>query len=115
MSSDSSRPSLRVNSFFLPRYASQTVRLPCKPAKFNGSTAAVTTADGGQVTISLLPNTHMAPNSYYEVLGQVVNATTLKTLQVTELGTNIDMTLVNSTIQLMHDERFYGALFTEQG
>ncbi|KAJ7049450.1 replication factor A protein 3 [Mycena amicta] len=109
--SDSSR---RVNSSLLKRYQNQTIRLPCKPVKarcslfcFNGSTASVAASDGGQVTITLLPDTHMQPDSYYEVLGSVVNATTVKMLQCMSLGTTIDMNLVDDAIKLMHDERWF--------
>ncbi|KAJ7058259.1 hypothetical protein C8F01DRAFT_313214 [Mycena amicta] len=123
MMNDPSRASLRVNSSLLKRYQNQTIRLPCKPVKFNGSTASVAASDGGQVTITLLPvresihwscrvglpaqDTHMQPDSYYEVLGSVVNPTTVKMLQCMSLGTTIDMNLVDDAIKLMHDERWF--------
>ncbi|KAF7325878.1 hypothetical protein MKEN_00438600 [Mycena kentingensis (nom. inval.)] len=100
----------RVNFALLPRYTNKHVRLLCKPHKarlFHGTTATVTTADQGQVTITLLPDTHMAPDGIYEVIGQVVNPTRVRILRP-------DMNLANDAINMMHDPRFYGSIFHEE-
>ncbi|KAJ7691722.1 replication factor A protein 3 [Mycena rosella] len=104
--------STRVNSALLPRYAGKNVRLTCRPIKFMGSTATVAAPDGGEVTVTLLPDTHMAPDAYYEVIGSVVNPTTIKMYQCIDMGTNLDMKLVDDTIKLMHDQRFYAKMFS---
>ncbi|KAF7334459.1 hypothetical protein MVEN_02275400 [Mycena venus] len=99
--------SIRVNSAILPRFSGQNVRLTCRPIKFMGSYATVTASDGGEIMVTLLPDTHMAPDTYYEVIGSVVNSTTLKMRHCIPMGTNLDMKLVDDTIKLMHDDRFF--------
>ncbi|KAJ7691702.1 cytochrome P450 [Mycena rosella] len=81
-------------------------------AQFMGSTATVAAPDGEEVTVTLLPDTHMAPDAYYEVIGSVVNPTTIKMYQCIDMGTNLDMKLVDDTIKLMHDQRFYAKMFS---
>ncbi|KAJ6595679.1 replication factor A protein 3 [Mycena vulgaris] len=103
--------STRVNSALLPRFSGKNVRLTCRPIKFMGSTATVAAPDGGEVTITLLPDTHMAPDTYYDVIGNVVNPTTIKMYKCIPMGTKLDMKLVDDTVKLMHDPRFYTKLF----
>jgi replication factor A3 len=74
----------------------------------------------------------MAPDTYYEVIGSVVNDTTIKMASCTPMGTNLgvcapslvelsprsrdgisDMKLVDDTIKLVHDPRFYKKMFCE--
>ncbi|KAJ7792392.1 hypothetical protein B0H14DRAFT_2931290, partial [Mycena olivaceomarginata] len=85
--------------------------LTCRPITFNGSSATVAASDGGQVTVTLLPDTHMAPDTYYEVIGSVVNSTTVRMYHYVPMGPNLDMKLVDDTIKLMHDPRFYTEMF----
>jgi len=106
-----STASTRVNSALLPRFTGKNVRLACRPIKFMGDSATVAASDGGEVTVTLRSDTHMAPDTFYEVLGMVVNPTTIKTYRCTSMGTNIDMKLVDDSIKLMHDPRFYTQIF----
>ncbi|KAJ7741458.1 hypothetical protein DFH07DRAFT_751132 [Mycena maculata] len=76
-----------------------------------GSKATVEASDGGEVTVTLLPDTHMASDTYYEVLGSVTNPTTIKMYHCIPMGTNLDMKLVDDTVKLMHDPRFYQKIF----
>ncbi|KAJ7128218.1 replication factor A protein 3 [Mycena crocata] len=103
--------STRVNSALLPRYTGKNVRLLCRPLKFMGETATVAASDGGEVTVTLRSNTHMAPGEYYEVIGSVVNPTTIKMYGCLAMGPSLDMKLVDDTVKLIHDSRFYGKLF----
>ncbi|KAJ7472289.1 replication factor A protein 3 [Mycena galericulata] len=103
--------STRVNSVLLPKFTGKNVRLTCRPVKFMGKTATVVASDGGEVTVTLLPDTHMAPDTYYEVLGSVVDPTTIKMYQCTPMGTDLDMKLVDDTVKLIHDPRFYSKMF----
>ncbi|KAJ7211385.1 replication factor A protein 3, partial [Mycena pura] len=108
--------STRVNSALLPRFTGKNVRLACRPIKaqddqFMGDNATVAASDEGEVTVTLRSDTHMAPDTFYEVLGIVVNPTTIKTYRCTSMGTNIDMKLVDDSIRLMHDPRFYTQIF----
>jgi len=108
-----SEASTRVNSALLPKFIGKNVRLACKPVKFMGDTATVAASDEGEVTVTLRSDTHMAPDKFYEIIGNVVNSTTIKTYRCTLMGTDddIDMKLVDDSIQLMHDPRFYTEIF----
>ncbi|KAJ7266909.1 replication factor A protein 3 [Mycena haematopus] len=103
--------SIRVNSALLPRFPGKNVRLTCRPIKFNGSSATVAASDGGEVTVTLLPDTHMAPDTYYEVIGSVINPTSIKMYHCISMGPDLDMKLVDDTIKLTHDPRFYTKMF----
>ncbi|KAJ7738887.1 hypothetical protein B0H14DRAFT_3515929 [Mycena olivaceomarginata] len=85
--------SIRANSALLPRFSGKNIRLTCRPITFNGSSATVAASDGGQVTVTLLPpsqDTHMAPDTYYEVIGSVVNSTTVRMYHYVPMGPNLD-------------------------
>ncbi|KAJ7485515.1 replication factor A protein 3 [Mycena latifolia] len=114
MGDSDSLTSTRVNSALIPRFSGKNVRLTCRPLKFMGSTATVTACDGGEVTVTLLPDTHMASDTYYDVIGSVVAPTTIKMYQCIPMGTNIDMKLVDDTVKLMHDPRFYAKMFSSE-
>ncbi|KAJ6541117.1 replication factor A protein 3 [Mycena sp. CBHHK59/15] len=109
--SDQQLISTRVNSALLPRFTGKSVRLACRPVKFMGATATVVASDGGEVTIMLMPDTHMSADTYWEVIGSVVNATTLRVQQAIKMGSDLDMKLVDDTINLIHDPRFYTKMF----
>ncbi|KAJ7185517.1 replication factor A protein 3 [Mycena filopes] len=104
--------SVRVNSAMLPQYQGKNVRLTCRPLQFMGESATVQASDGGQVTIKLLPDTHMAPDTFYEVIGSVSDPTTIKMYHYIPMGNALDLKLVDDTIKLMHDPRFFSRLFT---
>ncbi|KAJ7640882.1 hypothetical protein DFH06DRAFT_1301868 [Mycena polygramma] len=124
--------SIRVNSALLPRFSGKNVRLTCRPVKarlhvvqhlaaaervctqFMGTTATVAASDGGEVTVTLLPDTHMASDTYYEIIGSALNSTTIKMYHCIPMGANLDMKLVDDTINLMHDPRFYTKMFTSE-
>ncbi|KAJ7037876.1 replication factor A protein 3 [Mycena alexandri] len=104
--------SVRVNSAMLPRYCGKNVRLTCRPIQFMGDSATVAASDGGQVTIKLLPDSHMAPDTFYEVIGKVTNGKHIKMYHYIPVGNALDIKMVDDTIKLMHDPRFYSKLFS---
>ncbi|KAF4618436.1 hypothetical protein D9613_009868 [Agrocybe pediades] len=107
--------STRVNSRRLADYVGQMVRLPCKVLKFEAEGVIVEAADGGQVTVTtpMDPATKI-PNElsqYVEIVGKVENASKIKTRGCINMGDDLDMKLVNDTIELIHDARFYQKMF----
>ncbi|KAF7363436.1 hypothetical protein MSAN_00999400 [Mycena sanguinolenta] len=105
--------SQRVNSSLLPSYTGKAVRLTCRPLRTSAAGWTVQAPDGGEVTVTLLSD-QLSSDSFYEVKGQVVNGTTVKALQVMKLEDTLDMALVNDTINMMHDPRFFNKIFVEE-
>ncbi|KAF8068904.1 replication factor A protein 3 [Lyophyllum atratum] len=103
--------STRVNSARLPDFVGKTVRLTGKPLQRNADFVTVQASDGGEVTVQLLRDV-IVGDSYVEVVGKVVDATTIKMMSLIDLGPDLDMKLVNDTIELIHDPRFYTRMFT---
>jgi len=113
-SDDNKNLSTRVNAARLSEYIGRHVRLACKVLKMNENRATVQASDGGQVnlqlsTISLKKTANM--DSYVEVVGRVIDANTMQMLAFLNLGDDLDMKLVNDTIELIHDPRFYEKMF----
>ncbi|KAJ7046770.1 replication factor A protein 3 [Mycena alexandri] len=111
MSSDN-LVSMRVNSSLLPRFVGKTVRLTCRPIKLTAAGWTVQASDGGEVTVTLLSD-QLTTDTYFEVIGSVASGTSIKMFRSMNLGNDLDMTLVNDTINLMHDPRFYNKIFCE--
>ncbi|KAF8155599.1 hypothetical protein B0H34DRAFT_798760 [Crassisporium funariophilum] len=125
--------STRVNSARLSDYVGKHVRLPCKALKMSDGSATVEASDGGHVTVhlnsvllSILPlsEANIGRNSlsafqkagaivdpYIEVVGKVMDASTVQMLACVNLGAELDMKMVNDTIELIHDPRFYSKMF----
>ncbi|PPR06815.1 hypothetical protein CVT26_003841 [Gymnopilus dilepis] len=118
--SENKELSTRVNSARLPDYLGKLVRLACRTLKvrllslcsaiMDGNTMTVEASDGGQVTVYLSPNANIT-DPYIEVIGIVQNATTVKMAACVNMGSDLDMKLVNDTIELIHDPRFYKRMF----
>ncbi|KAJ7219261.1 replication factor A protein 3 [Mycena pura] len=104
--------SMRVNSELLPRFVGKIVRLTCRPVEMKTDAWTVQACDGGTVTVTLQPDS-LTTDAYYEVIGGVTSDTTIKMYRSKNLGNELDMTLVNDTINLMHDPRFYSGIFEE--
>ncbi|KAJ6547552.1 hypothetical protein B0H19DRAFT_953877 [Mycena capillaripes] len=103
---------IRVNSALLPRFVGKAIRLTCRPSKLTAAGWTVLACDGGEVTVTLLSD-QLSPDAYFEVIGTVLNPTTIKMHRNVNLGNDLDMDLVNDTINLMHDPRFYSKIFVE--
>ncbi|KAF7314210.1 Adenylosuccinate lyase [Mycena kentingensis (nom. inval.)] len=98
MDRDSLPRSMQVNAALLSSYVGETIQ---------GNRATVKTSDNAELEIPLSTGINMEMNGlFYEIVGTVSNASTLKPLRCVPLGDNIDMELVNAAIKLMHDERF---------
>jgi len=95
----------RVNAARLADYIGRPVRLVCKVLKAQGDTAIAQASDGGEVQIRLTKEAEMS-TPYIEVIGTVVDPTTVKTMMCINLGDEIDMNLVNDVVELYHDPRF---------
>ncbi|KII84267.1 hypothetical protein PLICRDRAFT_701850 [Plicaturopsis crispa FD-325 SS-3] len=95
--------STRVNSARLADYKGQTVRLTCKTIK--GESAIVEASDGGQVSVKLHRDAHMT-DTYVEVIGTVLDESTVKMMACINLGSDLDMQLVNDVVELTFDPRF---------
>ncbi|KAF9442966.1 replication factor A protein 3 [Macrolepiota fuliginosa MF-IS2] len=100
----------RVNSARLPNFVGKTVRLPCKVVSFNGPNAIVEASDGGQTTIVLSAGSDIQ-DTFVEVVGTVVDSTTIKMMVGVNMGDKLDLKLVNDTIEMMHDPRFQKIFF----
>ncbi|KAF7338306.1 hypothetical protein MVEN_02056000 [Mycena venus] len=104
--------SQRVNSTLLPRFVGKVVRLTCRPIKLTPAGWTVQASDGGEVLVTLMTD-HLTPDAYYEVIGNVATPNSIKMFRSMNLGNDLDMPLVNDTINLMHDPRFYQKIFVE--
>ncbi|KAF8960304.1 replication factor A protein 3 [Flammula alnicola] len=102
--------STRVNSARLADYVGKHIRLPCKALKLDGERITVEASDGGQVTVQVASNADIT-DTYIEVIGRVTDSTTVQMLACVNLGSDLDMKLVNDTIELIHDPRFYAKMF----
>ncbi|ESK91161.1 single-stranded dna binding protein 12k chain [Moniliophthora roreri MCA 2997] len=107
----SNETSPRVNSSMLPRFIGKKVRLPCKILTINktANRATVQASDGGDVEIQAFVEDPGV--AYIEVIGMVVDETTIKSVGVIKFGDNLDMSTVEETIKIIHDPRFVSVFF----
>ncbi|KAE9395844.1 hypothetical protein BT96DRAFT_794249, partial [Gymnopus androsaceus JB14] len=101
----------RVNSAILPRFQGQMVRVPCKILTTTDNTVTVQTSDGGEVLVKFTGDSDIT-TTYVEIIGHVVDATTVKKAGVINLGSELDMQLVDKVIKLIHDPRFFSTIFS---
>ncbi|KIY50970.1 replication factor A protein 3 [Fistulina hepatica ATCC 64428] len=90
----------RVNSKRMQSFRAKPVRLICKIENISGSSATVTTSDGGEVAVKLTPDFGMEQGPYLEIIGNVVDDTTLKMMTFMNMGQDLDMKLVDDAIEL---------------
>lgn len=91
----------RVNSALLPKYVGRTVRLTCKIIKLQGETAIVKAPDEGQVTVKLTMDSNIS-DDFVDIIGKVEDANTIKMYRSSNWGSNVDLDLVNKTIEEIH-------------
>ncbi|KAK0448393.1 replication factor A protein 3 [Desarmillaria tabescens] len=103
----------RVNSAHMQRFIGKTVRLPCKIKTYSsdGGSATVTTSDDGEVVVQLIRDTKFT-STYAEFIGTVVDAGTLKMMAVVGMGEDLDLSLVNKVVEVIHDKRFFERIFS---
>ncbi|PCH35192.1 replication factor A protein 3 [Wolfiporia cocos MD-104 SS10] len=95
----------RVNAARIGDYIGRTVRLTGKIVKTEHDTLILQASDGGEVQVRLLRDADVG-SPYIEVIGSVLDASTLKMQAFINLGENLDMKLVNDVVELWHDPRF---------
>ncbi|KAK2464303.1 hypothetical protein APHAL10511_003760 [Amanita phalloides] len=99
----------RVNAALFPQYKGKVVRLTCKRISIHGDTATVEASDGGELCVLMTRDLRIGEaGPYVELIGNVVDSTTLKLMTYVDLGQELDLSVVDSAIRLMHDPRFVG-------
>lgn len=107
MSTEPQHISPRVNSALFPKYQNKVVRLTCKVLAVHGDRATVLASDGGELHVQLSRDHNMGETPYVELIGTVLDPTTLKLMTCLDMK-ELDMTVVDQAINLMHDPRFAG-------
>jgi len=98
-------PTPRVNSALMGKFPGRDVRLVCKVKTIKDDSAIVESTDGGQVEVKLM-GSHDMTDPIVEIIGKVKDANSLSYLACINLGSELDMDLVNDCIELTHDPRF---------
>ncbi|KAF1815090.1 hypothetical protein P152DRAFT_245024 [Eremomyces bilateralis CBS 781.70] len=98
----------RVNGQYLGNFRHRHVRLIGKVAQLMGETAVIDCT--GMVTIHLNRESHLSVDHWVEIIGKVNEDMSIKVLNSTDFGTNIDYTSVEAVVDLTHRYRsiFYG-------
>ncbi|PFH53755.1 hypothetical protein AMATHDRAFT_136655 [Amanita thiersii Skay4041] len=105
----------RVNAALFPRYVGQVVRLTCKRLAVHGDTATVQASDGGELHVQMTNDMHMGDmGPFLELVGNVQDVTTMKLMTCVNLGDNLDLEMVDRTIQLIHSPKFSAGFWGEQ-
>ncbi|KAI5123224.1 hypothetical protein M0805_001313 [Coniferiporia weirii] len=95
----------RVNSARLGDFVGRTVRLVCKVERVKGMSAIVRATDMGQVEVKMTTDAQIG-DTFVEVIGTVEDANVVKMHACIDLGSELDLELVNDCINLCHDPRF---------
>ncbi|KAI9507604.1 replication factor A protein 3 [Russula earlei] len=115
MSDDQGSP--RVNSARLKNYlgAGHPVRVTGKVLNFSDDEThlLMEAPDGGKIKVLLPPppQTHGVTDTFVEIVGTVVDASTIKHMVCINMGSDLDLNLVNQAIELSFDSKFRGRLF----
>ncbi|PPQ76137.1 hypothetical protein CVT26_011806 [Gymnopilus dilepis] len=96
----------------LPLFQGKIVRLTCKVVEINleDEILVVEASDGGEVKILNNRNVNVK-DPIIEVVGKVVGERCVAMASCVNLGKALDLKLVDDTIKLIHDPRFFGKLF----
>ncbi|KAG7530718.1 hypothetical protein FFLO_04826 [Filobasidium floriforme] len=100
-------PTPRVNAARLAQYKSQTVRLTGKVVRMDGDTAIIEASDGGQVQIKLHREANIS-DPFVEILGKVNDDLTIKVFSSMNLGSDLDLGVVEKVVQLAHTDKASG-------
>ncbi|KIK63535.1 hypothetical protein GYMLUDRAFT_95129 [Collybiopsis luxurians FD-317 M1] len=101
----------RVNSAILPRFVGKIVRIPCKILTTTDNTVTVQTTDGGEVLVKFTGDSGIS-STYVEIVGQVIDQTTVKKVAVINWKSDLDMQSMDRLIKHWHDPRFFGTIFS---
>ncbi|KAI0052128.1 replication factor A protein 3 [Auriscalpium vulgare] len=104
--------SRRVNSARLGNFVTQKqpVRIVGKILKFADNAALMEASDGGQIKIVLGPE-HNIVDTFVEVIGVPIDASSVRYVACTNMGTNLDLKFVNDVVEMTFDKKFDGRLF----
>ncbi|THH21141.1 hypothetical protein EW146_g342 [Bondarzewia mesenterica] len=103
--------STRVNSHHLASFVGHPVRIVGKILKFQDDIAIMEACDGGQVEIRLPRAEAEMTDTFVEVIGTVVDASTVKMMACTNMGSTLDMKLIKDVVDLTHDPKFAKRIF----
>lgn len=70
-------------------------------------------SDGGQIKVLLPqpPQPHNVTDTFVEIIGNVVDASTIKFMACINMGPKLDLAVVNQVVELTFDQKFKGRLF----
>ncbi|KAF2102353.1 replication factor A protein 3 [Rhizodiscina lignyota] len=99
----------RVTSQYLEQFQNRTIRILGRVTQLRGDQATID-ADG-QVTVILNRDSHLTLNHAVEIVGKVQSDLSVRVLNATDFGTNIDFTAASAVVDATHRYReiFYGA------
>ncbi|KAJ3746984.1 replication factor A protein 3 [Lentinula raphanica] len=101
----------RVNSATLPRFIGKMVRIPCKVLTVRDNTVTVQTSDGGEILVKYSGDGGIS-SSYVEIIGQVLDETTVRKAGVINFESELDLQMVDRVIRLIHDPRFFSTVYS---
>ncbi|KAI0298719.1 replication factor A protein 3 [Multifurca ochricompacta] len=107
----------RVNSAHMKDYLDgrHPVRITGKVLNFASDETylLMEASDGGQIKVLLPqhPQSHNVTDTFVEIIGTIVNPSTIKFMACINMGSNLDLTLVNQVVELTFDPKFRGRLF----
>ncbi|KAF8629423.1 hypothetical protein AX15_003472 [Amanita polypyramis BW_CC] len=97
----------RVNAALFPQYVGKAIRLVCKIVSVQDDMAIVQVSDGGELHVQMTRDQHIGDSGpFVELIGNVIDATTLRLMTCINLGQELDMSIVEGAIRLTHDPRF---------
>ncbi|KAF9055212.1 hypothetical protein BDZ89DRAFT_938519 [Hymenopellis radicata] len=100
----------RVNSALMQQFVGQIVRLPCKIKTVCTSALTVEASDGGEVIVKLAVGEQVT-ETFYEIIGKVTEPGRMNMLIAIHMPGDIDMTIIDKVIGLIHDPRFFTKIF----
>ncbi|KAA1472033.1 replication factor A protein 3 [Dentipellis sp. KUC8613] len=104
--------STRVNGARLGAYQSRTIRIVGKILRYEGDTALMEACDGGQVSIRIPRGQEgVITDTFVEIIGTAQDASSVKMMACTNMGSNLDLKMINDVIELSHDPKFAGRMF----
>ncbi|KAG7087592.1 hypothetical protein E1B28_013545 [Marasmius oreades] len=103
----------RVNSALLGKYTGRRVRLTGKVLNVNQAAkrALILASDGGEVSVQFHAENPGLDTTFVEIVGTVVDVTTIRQLIAIKMSDNLDLTVVDRAVKMAQEARF-AELFT---
>ncbi|KAK0507964.1 hypothetical protein JMJ35_009853 [Cladonia borealis] len=97
----------RISAKYLDSFTNQIVRILGKVVSLRGETATIDA--NGSINLHLNRDAHLSLNNAVEVVGKVQPDLSVKVLQATDFGGNIDFNAVEAVVDATHryKEIFY--------